>query len=64
MKKGVPLDVALMITTEELQPQLKLFRDDHASAFSLGPKHYLAVLVVFLIFLGACVLLWDAGLGR
>ena len=61
LKKGPPLEVALLTTDEEMWPRLQRFRQDHRSRFTLGFKEYALVLLILLAFAALCLFLWDAG---
>lgn len=62
LRKGPPLDTALLTAVDEIRPNLERFREDHRDAFELGPRHYLSALVILLIVLALCACLSDAGL--
>ncbi len=61
LKKGPPLEVALLTTDEELWPRLQRFRQDHRSKFSLGFKEYALVLLILMGLIALCLFLWDVG---
>ena len=62
LKKGPPLDTALLTTVERLRPQLERFRADHRRHFELGAKEYLIVLVLLTALVALLASLWDSGL--
>ncbi|HEX6374636.1 MAG TPA: hypothetical protein VFZ91_02840 [Allosphingosinicella sp.] len=64
LKKGPPLEVALIGTDDELKVKLGEFRENHASEFCLGLKEYLSVATIVVALIAVLALLWDAGLGR
>ena len=57
------LDAALLTAAEEIKPQLAQFRADHRKQLELGPKQYLAALLIVAAILALCAMLWDSGLG-
>jgi hypothetical protein len=61
LKKGPPLEVALMTADDTLKDRLDAFRSDHAAEFSLGMKEYVAVAALIVAVLTVCVLLADIG---
>ena len=61
LKHASALEAALITTDEDLQRRLTMFRADHAPAFSLGLKHYLAVAALVAILIIGGLFLWDAG---
>jgi hypothetical protein len=61
LKKGPPLEVALLTTDEELWPRLQRFRQDHRSKFHLGFKEYALVLLILMGLIALCLFLWDVG---
>ena len=61
LTKGPQVEVGLMTADEALQPKLRQFREDHPNHFAIGAKEYLIVAVLVLAMIGACFLLWDAG---
>ncbi len=63
IKKGPPLDVALMSADERLKPQIDRFRQDHASHFSLGRRDWIVLAVLIAGIAMLCAVLWDAGAG-
>lgn len=64
LKKGPPLEVALMTADDQLKPKLSQLREDHAKEFSPGLKDYLTVAVILIAVIAVLALLWDAGLGK
>lgn len=64
LKKGPPLEVALLTTDDRVRAKLGEFRKNHSAEFSLGPKEYLAVAVIVALLIAVLALLWDSGLGR
>ena len=62
LKKGPPLDTALLSTVDHLRPKLAQFREDNRRHFALGVREYA---FVALILAGLTLLfgwLWDAAL--
>jgi hypothetical protein len=64
IKKGPPLEVALLSTDDRIKPRLDQLRHDHRSEFSLGPKEYMAVALIVAALVAFLAFLWDSGLGR
>lgn len=64
LKKGPPLEVALLTTHDDVKAKLRAFRADHAAEFSLGPKEYLIVAAIVIALVTVLTLLWDSGLGH
>ncbi|HEU0134341.1 MAG TPA: hypothetical protein VFR28_05920 [Allosphingosinicella sp.] len=62
LKKGPPLEAALLTTNDRLRPKLDSFREDHRADFSLGLKHYLAVAIIVAGLVVLLGLLWDSGI--
>lgn len=62
LKKGPPLDTALLTTVEWIKPQLARFREDHRRHFAIGAKHYAAVALILAGLVTLLALLWDSGL--
>ncbi|MDT9601055.1 hypothetical protein [Sphingosinicella rhizophila] len=62
LKKGPPLDAALLSTLERIKPQLARFREEHRRHFALGAKEYALVAVFVVALVALLALLWDAGL--
>ena len=62
LKKGPPLDTALLSTVERIRPQLARFREDHRRHFALGAKEYILVAVLLAALVALFAFLWDAGL--
>lgn len=63
LKKGPPLDVAMLGSREELKPALARFKGDHRHEFSLGWKGVLTVVAILAAMVAATLLLWDVGAG-
>lgn len=62
LKKGPPLEVALLTTDDQTSAKLRRFRDDHRGEFSLGPKEYSIVAIIVAGLVALLSLLWDSGL--
>lgn len=62
LKKGPPLDTALLGTVEPVRPQLDRFRADHRRHFEVGAKEYLLVAILLAALAALAALLWDSGL--
>lgn len=61
LKKGPPLDTALLSTVESIKLQLARFREDHRRHFALGVREYVITALVLAVLVAMAVLLWDAG---
>lgn len=61
LKKGPPLDTALLTTVERIRPQLARFREDHHRHFAAGAKEYAMVAILVAAMVALFVFLWDAG---
>ena len=64
LKKGPPLDTALLTTFDAIKPKLARFREDHRHHFGVGPKAYVATIILIAAVLALCAFLWDSGLSR
>jgi len=62
LKKGPPLDTALLSTVDELRPKLAWFRADHRRHFELGARQYAIVAIILAGLVALFVWLWDSGL--
>lgn len=62
LRKGPPLDAALLTTVERIKPKLARFREDHRRHFAVGAKEYILVAVLLAVLVALFVFLWDAGL--
>lgn len=62
LKKGPPLEVALMSTNDQLRAKLSEFREDHAGEFALGLREYATVAAIVAALITVLALLWDSGL--
>ena len=63
LKKGPPLEAALLTTDDQLRDKLRQFRKDHSRHFALGLREYLIVAILVLALAAGLALLWDSGLG-
>lgn len=63
IKKGDPLEVALLTTKDDVRNQLARFRAERPSDFALGTRHYAGVLLLVLLLLALGWYLWDIGAG-
>lgn len=61
LKKGPPLDAALLTTVDHLRPKLGRFRDDHRRHFDLGLREYVLVAAILAGLILMFALLWDSG---
>ena len=62
LKKGPPLDTALLSTVEPLRPKLASFRADHRRHFAIGAKEYILVAILLLSLVALLAFLWDSGI--
>ena len=62
LKKGPPLDTALLTTVEPIRPQLARFREDHRRHFAVGAKEYILLAALLAALAALFIFLWDAGL--
>lgn len=62
VKKGPPLEAALLTTDEQLRVKLDSFRRNNRSEFALGLREYLTVAVIVIALVVLLDLLWDSGI--
>ena len=62
LKKGPPLDTALLSTVDGLRPKLARFRADHRRHFELGIREYAIVAIILAGLVALFIWLWDSGL--
>jgi hypothetical protein len=62
LKKGPPIETALLSTIERVRPQLDHFREDNRGHFAIGAKEYVFVAVSLVALVALFAFLWDSGL--
>jgi len=63
LKRGAPLEVGLLKSSDAIKPQLARFRKDHADQFKIGAWGVIAVLAIIATICALVWLLWEAGMG-